>query len=198
MPADVCGPFTLEQLDLFGGNLDALPFSLDDAIWTLTTTCVLYADGAVTSAGTVNTGTSVTSDVQGLIVASGNVAALVARIQEVTGAIDAAGTFTSDAVRIRVVDGVISAQGLMSGDANATFGPTDAITASGSLTALAGYVVDAAAGISSNAQFICTVYKMGDEWVLVPDQPNTWSDIAVQSNTWTQQSSGSNTWVQIG
>jgi hypothetical protein len=86
----------------------------------------------------------------------------------------------------------------MSGEANATFGPSDSIIASGSLTALAGYVVDAAASISSNAQLVCAAYKMGDEWALVADQANTWSDISVQSNTWTQQTSGSNTWVQIG
>jgi hypothetical protein len=119
MPADVCGPFTLEQLDLFGGNLDTLAFSLDDSIWTLTTTCVLYGDGAVTSAGALASPASVTASGQGFIVAAGNVSALAERIKLISGAIDATGTVVADAVRLRVVDGLISAEGFMSGSATA-------------------------------------------------------------------------------
>jgi hypothetical protein len=55
MPADVCGPFTLEQLDLFGGNLDTLAFSLDDAVWTSANTCVLYGEGQVSATGNLDT-----------------------------------------------------------------------------------------------------------------------------------------------
>lgn len=195
---DVCGPFTLEQLDLFGGNLDTLAFSLDDAIWTLNTTCVHYGNGEVNSAATVTAGASNSTSTQVAITSAGTVTASVARIQHVEGVITSAATVAGDALRIRVVDGAITAQGLMSGSLSPTFSGEGLILAQGSVTALAGYIVEVAAVISSDAEVVCNAYKMGDEWVLVADQPNTWSNISVQSNTWTQQSSGSNTWVQIG
>ncbi len=75
MPADVCGPFTLEQLDLFGGNLDALPYSLDDPIWTLSTTCVLYGEGNVTGVGNVTASPTKTLLVSGDVNSNATVSA---------------------------------------------------------------------------------------------------------------------------
>ncbi len=40
--ADVCGPFTLEQLDLFG-SIDSLAFSLDSTVWTDANVCIIEA-----------------------------------------------------------------------------------------------------------------------------------------------------------
>lgn len=195
---DVCGPFTLEQLDLFGGNLDALPYSLDDAIWTLSTTCVHYGNGAVNSVATVTAGASNSTTAQGAITSAGTVTASVARIQHVESILTAAATVDCDAIRIRTVDGTITATGTMSGSLSPTFSGEGIILAQGSLTALAGYIVEASVAVASNAEVVCNAYKMGDEWVIIADQPNTWGDVAVQSNTWTQQSIGSNTWQRIG
>jgi hypothetical protein len=46
--ADVCGPFTLEDLDQFG-DLDSLAFSLDSEIWTLASTCIFDVSLATTA-----------------------------------------------------------------------------------------------------------------------------------------------------
>jgi hypothetical protein len=195
---DVCGPFTLEQLDLFGGNLDALPYSLDDVIWTLNTTCVHYGNGAVNSAAIVTAGAFNSTSTQGAITSAGTVTASVARIKQVESILTAAATVGCDAIRIRTVDSTITATAMMDGSFSATFDGEGIIVAQGSFAALAGYIVEASVAISSDAEFVCNAYKMGDEWVIVADQPNTWSDVAAQSNTWTQQSIGSNTWQRIG
>lgn len=51
--AEICGPFTLEQLDLFG-TLDSLAFSLDDAVWESANTCILEGAGEINGIGTMS------------------------------------------------------------------------------------------------------------------------------------------------
>ena len=46
MPADYCGPFTIDDIDLFG-TLEQITISFDDPIWNSPNTCVLYGDGAI-------------------------------------------------------------------------------------------------------------------------------------------------------
>lgn len=51
--ADICGPYTLEQLDLFN-NLDDLAFSLDSAIWTSADTCIFEGAASVSASATTS------------------------------------------------------------------------------------------------------------------------------------------------
>jgi hypothetical protein len=53
MPADYCGPFTIDDIDLFG-TLEQINVSFDDPIWNSADTCIRYADGAVAGTGNVN------------------------------------------------------------------------------------------------------------------------------------------------
>jgi hypothetical protein len=71
------------------------------------------------------------------------------------------------------------------------------VVATGTLDALAAFISTVSGQVASNAQLTCTLYKFGEEWVLVPDQPNTWTAANFQSDTWTQASTSSDTWTPI-
>ena len=51
--ADICGPFTLEDLDQFG-NLDSLAFSLDDPIWASADTCIFDVSAATSGSASAS------------------------------------------------------------------------------------------------------------------------------------------------
>lgn len=141
MPADVCGPFTLEQLDLFGGNLDALEFSLDSPIWESTTTCVFYVDGNVTADGDVNASVSRTLTVVGDISATGTLSAIIVRELVASGAILAEGDVSASANRIVSLTPSISAQGDVSA------------TVTRILNAVASVIADSVVTAAANAEF---------------------------------------------
>ena len=52
MPADYCGPFTIDDIDQFG-TLEQINVSFDDASWASTSTCIYYTSGSVTANATV-------------------------------------------------------------------------------------------------------------------------------------------------
>jgi hypothetical protein len=111
MPADVCGPFTLEQLDEFG-DLDSLAFSLDSSVWTDPNVCILYNVGAVTS----------TADVTGDAYA----------IRKMDGAVTGTATASSDSIRYRLVDGAVTADATVSATPIRTRFNSGDVTATGS------------------------------------------------------------------
>jgi hypothetical protein len=91
--ADICGPFTLEDLDQFG-TLDSLPFSLNSSVWTSTTTCIMFFASDISNTATVS--------------------ALGGMNVEASGSIEANATLSAEASRTRngVID--IAAMGAMS------------------------------------------------------------------------------------
>jgi hypothetical protein len=155
MPADVCGPFTLEQLDLFG-DIDTIPFSLDSEIWESADTCVLYQEGQISAQGDVDVeytrtrpgagdisadGTvtgSVTRErfVAGEVNATGDVDAVVVRIREFSGAISATGDVTAEVIRVLVAAGVITAQSEVAASVAVTRTVEGAISAEGNVSLL--------------------------------------------------------------
>jgi hypothetical protein len=92
------------------------------------------------------------------------------------------------------------------------------VLSSGDMTAAANFTASGIASIVANANIVATLYKFGEEWVVVADDvgtwtaateqsdtwtvvtasPNTWSDTAIISDTWTTQTSGNNSWQRLG
>lgn len=79
--ADTCGPFTLEQLDLFG-DLDSLAFSLDSAVWSSADTCILDNTANVSCQGNVFADGTATLDSEVGVSGSASVISSVNRIRE--------------------------------------------------------------------------------------------------------------------
>jgi hypothetical protein len=103
MDCGIQGPFSLEELDYFSTSIDALAFSLDDAIWTSPDTeiCLVYQPQLITGTGTVNATAEFFKDAQAIITANGQVVAAGIVQRTVQGAIDSAGAVSSDATRVR-------------------------------------------------------------------------------------------------
>jgi hypothetical protein len=93
-----------------------------------------------------------------------------------------------------VVDGSITAQGFASAVAGFEFDSQASVAAIGTIDALSDIIYSVSGQVSSSAQVTCSLYKFGEEWALVSDQPNTWTPIAAQNDNWTTISPGSNTW----
>ena len=125
-----CGPFTLEQLDMFG-NLDTLAFSLDDIIWTLGDTCILYGNGDVSAAGTVDSSAIRNRVVAGNVSGVGTVASSSNVTRNAVGAISGVGTVSASATPIRTVVGSIFGIGTVVSSADRL------VTSAGSITARA-------------------------------------------------------------
>ena len=195
--ADICGPFTLEQLDLFG-NLDGLAFSLDSEIWSSADTCILEFSGDITGVADVS--------------ASG--------ILERTGEaiITASGSLESDAVVEKVGEAIITGSAELSAVIQRILSGEGSFFGEGSLSAAGGLTVNAVAFIVGNGDIVVDPIKIvfsggsitaagliaangyiyGQEWSDVADDANTWTTVSPESNIWTTRTSGSNTWLQRG
>jgi hypothetical protein len=182
---DQCGPWTLEDLDLFSPSIDALSFSLDSDVWN--TACFRYGEGSVASIGFVTADGLRERTVNGAINSAATVTAEASRILDVQGFVTASGTVVTAADRLRVVSGAIAASGFVSAVAGTTQD-----------SAVVTKVMNGVATITANGAVVATLYKYGEEWVIVPDEATTWTASSIQSDTWTVVSSGTDTWLRQG
>lgn len=189
--ADVCGPWTLEDLDQFG-DLDSLAFSLDSAVWN---TACIYDGSAFTSAlATANSVGYRERQAQGEISASATVSNNGYRERISSASISASGVVEINYERIRnssaavATDASTSALGGMSysGYAHMVAG------SSSTMQAAANY-----AGIlrsTASCTVSCTGANWGDNWGDVSIGADSWTNVAVGANTWTTVTQGNNTW----
>lgn len=88
--ADICGPFTLEDLDQFG-TLDSLPFSLDSEVWESPNTCIMFFASDISNTATVSALGGMNVEGSGSIEANATVSADSFRIRNGVADVDAAG-----------------------------------------------------------------------------------------------------------
>ena len=98
--ADQCGPWSIDQLDLFG-TIDSIEITLDSPIWESADTCILEFAGAITGEGSVETAANYTAAGTGAIAGAGTLATGAERTRTVEGIIAGAGTLTTAYSRIR-------------------------------------------------------------------------------------------------
>ena len=89
--ADICGPFTLEELDQFG-TLDSLPFSLNSSVWTSTTTCIMFFASDISNTATVSALGGMSVEGSGSIEVNAMLFANSLRIRNGVADVDAAGS----------------------------------------------------------------------------------------------------------
>jgi hypothetical protein len=204
--AEVCGPFTLEQLDAFG-SLDSLAFSLDNAVWTSADVCILEASSSVTGTGSTS--------------------AFVTRITESSASVSGAGTTSGAGIRVAVASASVSGQGSSTGEAIRMRLSSASVLGEASTDALGGVEysaegivigygeattetqVDYAGLASTTGTASCsmigirlgenwsTVTASDDTWTDVPSNDNTWTEVSASSNSWSDVSVGSNTWTNV-
>lgn len=89
--ADICGPFTLEDLDQFG-TLDSLPFSLDSEVWESPNTCIMFFASDISNTATVSALGGMNVEGSGSIDANATVSANSFRIRNGIIDVDAVGS----------------------------------------------------------------------------------------------------------
>lgn len=171
--ADVCGPFTLDQLDVFGG-VDQLAFSLDDPIWQSPDTCVLVSSGSATGiASTVLTALRERlSSGSATGVASASVDATRVRF----GAGDSTGiaTVSADAIRVRLSTGSATGIATVTALGGVEFSGEGNATGRAIVEATAFAIFDGAGSVVGVAFVSADGTVLGEEWVAVPVGDEQW------------------------
>jgi len=195
--ADVCGPWTLEQLDQFG-TLDSLPFSLDSDIWL--TACIRDGDGAVSAVGSVTATPNRELVGAGAISATGSVTSTGVRERFGEASMTASGTMASGGARVRQIDQLqrIFAYGDLYGYPGIEYNFTAEITGTCDVTAFPARTLEFSGNINGSCNVTAVPYKYGEEWSDVPDESNTWTPVSDGSNVWTEITSGNNSWQLRG
>lgn len=191
--ADVCGPFTLEDLDQFGG-LDSLAFSLDDSIWSSATTCIFDVSASATGSGVVNL--SATRERTSSASASGSASVSFSAIRERLSSASISGAATVDVTYARVRDSsanvsTASSVYMLGGMSFSGYG--DLVASSFAYARLYG-TLKSSASISGSASATGSGRIVGEDWGVQQIGDNSWASISVGSNVWTTDTQGNNTW----
>jgi hypothetical protein len=193
MPADYCGPFTIDDIDLFG-TLEQINVSFDDPIWNSADTCIRYADGAVAGTGNVNAEAIRTRTAVGAINATGTVAANSIRIRLVTGAITGSGTVVADAVRLRLGSGQINGTATVTALGGVQYSGQASVIGVATVNANAFAVYSGIGSVNGNATVVCLGRIIGDEWSAETAGSESWNPIPANDTIWTDKSIGNQTW----
>ena len=196
--ADQCGPWSIDDLDLFG-TIDSIEITLDSPIWDSADTCILEFSGAITGEGTAQAQASYEVAGEGSIAGAGLLASSAERTRTVEGFISGVGTATGSCIRIRADN---SASILGEGSLSA-FGGLEQISVafvlgSGEVIVIPYITYSSVAAIQATGALSGSGYIYGQEWSDVADETNTWTPVTEGSNTWTPVTAGSNTWAQNG
>ena len=196
--ADQCGPWSIDDLDLFG-TIDSIEITLDSPIWESADTCILEFSGAITGEGSVETAANYTAEGTGTIAGAGTLASGAERTRTVEGIIAGAGTLATACVRIRADnlasifgEGTLTAFGGLEQNAIAI------VLGGGEIVVIPSITFSSLGALQATGALSGSGYIYGQEWSDVAEESNTWTPVAVVSNTWTPRTAGSNTWAQNG
>ena len=193
--SDICGPFSLEELDQFG-TLDALPFSLDSEIWESPNTCIMFFAGTVNGAANVTAAPTRVRLDSAAISGAATVSGLGGLILSGTGSITANGTVTADGVRVRGGTTSITGDAEITALGGVIYNGTAYIEAETTVICFSNAIWSGDSSITSNAAVSTIGYIYGEEWTDVTEDSNVWSIVSANSNTWTNLPAGTNTWLR--
>jgi hypothetical protein len=197
--ADQCGPWSIDQLDLFG-TIDSIQITLDSPIWDSADTCILEFAGDITGEGSVTVQGNYTAQGEGQIAGTGTLASGAERTRTVEGIIAGAGTLATACVRIRADNlASIFGEGTLSafGGLEAKRGCPSCL-GGGELIVIPSITFSSLVALQATGVLSGSGYIYGQEWSPVAEETNTWTPAAVESNTWTPVTAGTNTWAQNG
>lgn len=193
----ICGPFTLEGLDQFSGNIDALPFSLDSTVWN--TACIKLEQN-VSFTGTGNLTVLLPDFIfaEAAITGTGSLTASADFVSPELASASFAGTGTLTATAIIVepisAQAAFSGVGSLDGYISVTYANSAAFSGTGSLEIDFSSVIDVSAFIRGSTNVSAKLYIYGEEWSVVADEANTWTIVSPETNTWTEVQPGNNVW----
>lgn len=193
--ADLCGPFTLEQLDAFG-SLDSLSFSLDSTVWTSADVCILEAASSVTGTGSTSAFVTRITESSASVSGAGTTSGAGIRVAIANASVSGVGTSNSEAIRMRLSSASVIGEA-STGALGGVEYSADGI-AEGYGLATSDTQVDYSGAAATTGMALCTLVgiRLGENWATVTASTDVWADVSQNNNTWTEVSSGSNTWVR--
>jgi len=196
--ADQCGPWSIDDLDLFG-TIDSIEITLDSPIWESADTCILEFSGAITGEGTAQAQANYEAAGAADVAGSGVLASSAERTRTVEGFITGVGTATGSCIRIRADNSAsILGEGTLSAFGGLEETAVAFVLGSGELIILPSITFSSVAALQATGALSGSGYIYGQEWSDVADETNTWTPVTAGSNTWTPVTAGSNTWAQNG
>lgn len=195
--ADICGPFSLDQLDQFG-KVDAIQITFDSPIWQSTDTCITFNTGSASAFATVialgNGIFATASSISGI--ASSALAAICMRLADAL--VNANASVSNDAIRVRLSSSSVSGEATTSGLGGVEYAADASVFAFATTDAVAWAIRDGNGAITSIAFVSADGGVLGEEWAIVPADANTWSELASGSDVWVAVPEGTNTWLLRG
>jgi hypothetical protein len=196
--ADQCGPWSIDDLDLFG-TIDSIEITLDSPIWESADTCILEFSGAITGEGTAQAQANYEAAGAADVAGSGVLASSAERTRTVEGFIAGVGTATGSCIRIRADNSAsIFGEGTLSAFGGLEETAVAFVLGSGELIILPSITFSSVAALQATGALSGSGYIYGQEWSDVAEETNTWTPVTAGSNTWTPVTAGSNTWAQNG
>ena len=174
--ADVCGPFTLDELDAFGG-VDQLAFSLDNPIWQQADTCVLDSSAAISSQGIAVADGNAILAFQGNISGAASINGNGFRIRNYNASITGNGSINANALRIRLFDGSIIGIGSISALGGVVFSSSGMINGIGSASLIAFSILNSQGIVIGVAKSLLDGKIIGEDWSIVPKGNEKWRNL---------------------
>ena len=193
--AEVCGPFTLEQLDAFG-SLDSLSFSLDDAVWTSADVCILEASSSVTGTGSTSAFGSRITESSASVSGAGTTSGAGIRVAVASASVSGSGTSSSEAIRMRLSSASVLGEASTEGLGGVEYSADGVLIGYGEATSESQVDFSCAGSMSGRATSSMVGIRLGENWSTVTASNDSWVPVSTNSNTWTEVASGSNTWVR--
>jgi hypothetical protein len=189
--ADVCGPFTLEDLDQFG-SLDSLAFSLDSGVWE--TACIYDGSASTTATASVDASGVRQRTSSASIAASGATSLTAYRSRTSSASVSGSGAVSVDYYRKRSSSASVTTDSSVSALGGMSFSGIASLVSSSFAYARLYGALQSSSNVSASASTLCDGHIIGDNWSGTAVGANSWSNVAVGSNTWTTVSQGNNTW----
>jgi len=135
------------------------------------------AQANITAFGNLTSGLGVTRFGDAQITSSGTLTTLISNFRPGEALIVSSGDMSGDAIRLRVMYGSVTSTGTMTGTAKATYAGLGTVSGVGNVNSAANFTASAKGEIIAYGELIAPLYKLGEEWSTIPDEPNVWTSV---------------------
>jgi hypothetical protein len=171
--ADVCGPWTLDQLDAFG-TVDSIEITFDSPIWQSADTCILSASASVTGVGDVLAAGNGVFAFSATVTGIGTLTGQAIRVRLAEGDIVGVATVSGDPIRIRMSAASITGVGTASALGGKQFLASGEAVGVGIAEALAFAVFDSSGSVIGFALADADGTVIGEEWTTLEPGSEVW------------------------
>lgn len=155
------------------------------------------ASASVTGVATVSPLGSAIYPNQASSVCSSSVYAEPIRLRIGSSSVSASATTLSDGIRMRTAVSNLDGTSTVSASSIYVAAAASSVISVGVISGYANFVTNGHANATGSASVYPNGKIIGEDWNIIPENDNTWTDVSHNANAWTQENSSSNTWVDV-